>query len=143
MLTRFDIRQIRTGAGDHWVAGGALAISAVAGSKLVASPVWTGIGHDILRITTLVVLGVALGWYVVLAVAEIAYPRLRYDIRRWATVFPLGMTAAACLLVSAAAHVAWLDTLGRVLLWIAFPVWALAGVGLVRSVGGAARARFG
>lgn len=143
VLTRFDIRQLRTGAGDHWVAGGALAISAVAGSKLVASPVWTGTAHDVLRITTLVMLGGALGWYAVLAIAEVAYPRLRYDIRRWATVFPLGMTAAACLLVSGAAHVAWLDPLGRALLWIAFPVWALAGVGLARSLAGATRARRG
>lgn len=37
-LALFDVRQILTGAGDQWVAGGALAISALAGSTLLASP---------------------------------------------------------------------------------------------------------
>ncbi|GCD95701.1 membrane protein [Embleya hyalina] len=134
--TRFDFRQVLTGAGDHWVAGGALAISAVAGSKLVASPVWTGPAHDALRTLTLVVLGLALAWYAVLAVGELVRPRPHYDTRRWATVFPLGMTAAACLLLSTAAHVSWLDPLGRVLLWIAVAAWTLTGIGLLRDLAG-------
>ncbi|MEV6421283.1 hypothetical protein [Streptomyces sp. NPDC051662] len=33
-LAHFDWRQVRTGAGDHWVAGGALSISALAAAKL-------------------------------------------------------------------------------------------------------------
>lgn len=51
-----------------------------------------------------------LGWYVVLAVAEVRRPRLAYDVRRWATVFPLGMAAGASLSTASAAHVAWLLT---------------------------------
>ncbi|WP_346012460.1 tellurite resistance/C4-dicarboxylate transporter family protein [Streptomyces sp. SID3343] len=132
-FTRFDLRQVLTGAGDHWVAGGALAISAVAGSKLLASPVWTGTTHSALRLLTLVVLGCALGWYAVLAMGEVVRPRPRYDIRRWATVFPLGMTAAACLLVSTTAHVSWLGPLGRIQLWIATAAWTLTAAGLVRA----------
>ncbi|MCF2533765.1 tellurite resistance/C4-dicarboxylate transporter family protein [Yinghuangia soli] len=132
-LRRFDFGQVLTGAGDHWVAGGALAISAVAGSKLVASPLWTGWAHTTLRTTTLVVLGFALAWYAVLAAAEIYRPRLHYDIRRWATVFPLGMTAVACVLVSAAAGIGWLDDLGRVLLWIGFAAWTLTAIGFARA----------
>ncbi|KIF01599.1 membrane protein, partial [Streptomyces sp. RSD-27] len=31
-LRRFDLREVRGGAGDHWVAGGALAITALAGA---------------------------------------------------------------------------------------------------------------
>jgi len=30
----------------------------------------------------------ALTWYAVLLVAEFVRPRPRYDVRRWATVFP-------------------------------------------------------
>lgn len=132
-FTRFDLSQVLTGAGDQWIVGGALAISAVAGSKLLASPVWTTTEHSALRTLTLAVLGCALVWYAALAVAEVARPRPHYDIRRWATVFPLGMTAAACLLVSTTAHVPWLDPVGRVQLWIATVAWTLATIGLARS----------
>ncbi|MGW4894825.1 tellurite resistance/C4-dicarboxylate transporter family protein [Kitasatospora sp. NPDC004240] len=133
-LVRFDLRQLTAGAGDHWVAGGALAISALAASKLLASGAWTGSAHAALRTTTLVLLGLSLAWYAVLVCAEVARPRLHYDIRRWSTVFPLGMTAVATLSASAAAGLPWLDTPGRVLLWIAVAVWLLTAYGAGRAV---------
>jgi hypothetical protein len=132
-LYRFDLWQLKTGAGDHWVAGGALAISALAGSKLVAFSGWTSTAHSVLRVLTFVLLGLALAWYAVTAVAEVLWPRRRYDIRRWATVFPMGMSAAACLSTSAAAKVRWLEGLGKVLLWVAFAAWLLTMFGLVRA----------
>lgn len=70
-LALFDLREVVGGAGDHWVAGGALAISALAGSKLTASPVWTAGAHTALRIVTLVTLGLSLVWYAVLLGAEL------------------------------------------------------------------------
>ncbi|MFG2875383.1 tellurite resistance/C4-dicarboxylate transporter family protein [Streptomyces sp. NPDC048337] len=118
-LARFDLGEVAGGAGDHWVAGGALAISSLAASKLTASPVWTGSAHTVLRTATLALLGLSLTWYAVLLTAELRHPRPRYDIRRWATVFPLGMTAAACLSAADPTGVAWLRPLGEVLLWIA------------------------
>ncbi|MFD7416341.1 tellurite resistance/C4-dicarboxylate transporter family protein [Kitasatospora purpeofusca] len=133
-LFRFDLRQVTEGAGDHWVAGGALAISALAGSKLLASGVWSGGAHTALRVVTLVLLGLALLWYAVLAVAELTHPRFRYDLRRWSTVFPLGMTSVASLSTSAAARVGWLDTLGRALLWVAAAVWLVVAVGALRAL---------
>ncbi|MGW6981039.1 tellurite resistance/C4-dicarboxylate transporter family protein [Streptomyces sp. NPDC054932] len=132
-LFRFDLREVVGGAGDHWVAGGALSISALAGSKLTASPVWTGSAHDTLRTVTLVVLALSLVWYVVLLTAELRHPRPRYDIRRWATVFPLGMTATACLSVADPAGIAWLRPLGEVLLWIAVGAWLLTFIALVAA----------
>jgi tellurite resistance protein TehA-like permease len=132
---RFDLRQIETGAGDHWVAGGALAISALAGAKLLAVPAWKGTGlHDALRPVTLVLLALVLLWYLLLVVAELRRPRPRYDVRRWATVFPMGMTAVATLSTGTAASVGWLRVPGQVLLWIAAAAWALTLVGLLRSV---------
>ncbi|MEU9304129.1 tellurite resistance/C4-dicarboxylate transporter family protein [Streptomyces sp. NPDC048269] len=127
-LVRFDLREIVGGAGDHWVAGGALSISALAGSKLTASPVWTGGTHTALRIATLVTLALSLVWYAVLLGAELRHPRPHYDIRRWATVFPLGMTATACLSAADPAGVPWLSPLGEVLLWIAVAAWLLTFV---------------
>ncbi|MFD9909118.1 tellurite resistance/C4-dicarboxylate transporter family protein [Streptomyces sp. NPDC059063] len=141
-LTRFDLRQVWTGAGDQWVAGGALAISALAGSKLMASPRWTGDGHEVLRTVTYVLLGLALAWYAVLLVAEVARPRPRYDVRRWATVFPLGMTAVASLSTGVVGGVDGLRALGRVLLWVAVGVWGVVWVGFAwERVGGASRGR--
>ncbi|MFF1561450.1 tellurite resistance/C4-dicarboxylate transporter family protein [Streptomyces sp. NPDC058279] len=124
-LARFDLREVTGGAGDHWVAGGALSISALAGSKLTASPVWTGAGHTVLRTLTLVLLCSSLAWYVVLLAAELRSPRPRYDIRRWSTVFPLGMTATACLSAAAPTGAGWLRPVGEILLWVAVAAWVL------------------
>ncbi|MFD6431147.1 tellurite resistance/C4-dicarboxylate transporter family protein [Streptomyces venezuelae] len=132
-LTRFDFTNVRTGAGDQWVAGGALAISALAGSKLVAAPLYDGVWHGVLRTVTLLVLALDLAWYLVLLVAEVRSPRPRYDVRRWATVFPMGMTAVAVLSVSTAAEIPWLAGPGRVLLWIAVAVWVCVCAGMVRQ----------
>lgn len=118
-LVRFDFREVVSGAGDHWVAGGALSITALAGSGLTASPLWTGPVHTGLRTVTLATLGLSLAWYAVLLAAEAVRPRPRYDIRRWSSVFPLGMTATACLSAAAPTGVPWLRPLGTVLLWVA------------------------
>ncbi|MER5931860.1 tellurite resistance/C4-dicarboxylate transporter family protein [Streptomyces sp. NPDC002054] len=132
-FARFDLAQVRTGAGDQWVAGGAMAISAVAGSKLVAAPEFTGLLHELIHALTLLVLVLDLAWYALLAVAEIRWLRPHYDVRRWATVFPLGMTAVAVLSVGDAADIPWLSTPGGVLLWISVAAWAVVLVGAARS----------
>ncbi|WP_223837550.1 tellurite resistance/C4-dicarboxylate transporter family protein [Streptomyces venezuelae] len=132
-FARFDLAQVRTGAGDHWVAAGAMAISAVAGSKLVAAPEFTGSLHGVLHAVTLLVLALDLAWYLILAVAEIRWFRPHYDVRRWATVFPLGMTAVAALSVADAAEIPWLTAPGQVLLWIAVAVWVVVLTGAARS----------
>ncbi|MFD3696291.1 hypothetical protein ACFWUZ_09015 [Streptomyces sp. NPDC058646] len=132
-LVRFDFREVAGGAGDHWVAGGALAISALAGSKLTASAVWTGGAHSALRTVTLVALALSLVWYAVLLAAELRHPRAQYDIRRWATVFPLGMTATACLSAAQPTGVDLLRPLGEVLLWIAVGAWLLTLVAMAAA----------
>ncbi|WP_225729445.1 MULTISPECIES: tellurite resistance/C4-dicarboxylate transporter family protein [unclassified Nocardia] len=132
-LRRFDLRQVWTGAGDQWVAAGALAISALAASKLVVAPRWTGASHGALRIATLVVLTLCVAWYLVLLVAEVARPRNRYDIRRWATVFPLGMTAVATLNTGAAVGIPAFRPIGDALLGIAVGAWLLTCAALWRA----------
>ncbi|MBT2405212.1 hypothetical protein J7I97_22630 [Streptomyces sp. ISL-87] len=73
-------------------------------------------------------LGLSLAWYLVLLAAELGRFRPRYDIRRWATVFPLGMTATACLAAAGPTGVGQLRPLGEVLLWIAVAAWLLTFV---------------
>ncbi|MFG3280938.1 hypothetical protein [Streptomyces sp. NPDC048111] len=132
-LVRFDPREVRDGAGDQWIGGGALAISALTASKLTLSPLWTGAAHTALRTLTLVLLGLNLAACAVLLAAEAYRPRPGYDIRRWSTVFPVGMTAVAALSASAATGVAGLHTLGEVVLWIALALWLLVLAGFLRG----------
>ncbi|MFI8949287.1 tellurite resistance/C4-dicarboxylate transporter family protein [Streptomyces sp. NPDC053750] len=137
-LFRFDLRQVARGSGDHWVAGGALAISALAGAKLLAAAgtgmyLWNADDHAVLHDVTVFLLALDLAWYVVLLAGEIVWPRIRYDVRRWSTVFPLGMTAAATLSVAAVVDAPWLDAPGRALVWIAVAAWLAVAAGAVVS----------
>jgi len=137
-LFRFDPRQVARGAGDHWVAGGALAISALAGAKLLAAAgtgmyLWNDDDGAVLHDATVALLALDLAWYVVLLVCEIVWPRLRYDVRRWSTVFPLGMTAAAALSVAAVLDVPWLEGPGRAMVWIAVAAWLAVAAGAVAA----------
>jgi tellurite resistance protein TehA-like permease len=55
--------------------------------------------RQILTTGTLVIWCLAMAWLSSLVSCEILRPRLRYDVRRWATVFPLGMYAACSFAV--------------------------------------------
>ncbi|OIV36300.1 hypothetical protein BIV57_17160 [Mangrovactinospora gilvigrisea] len=138
-LACFDFGQVVRGAGDHWVAGGALAISALVAAKLTAWQGFAGSWHQALRAVALLLVGCDLAWVLVLAGAEALRPRLRYDIRRWSTVFPLGMSAVACLTAAGAAGVAALSTVGQVLLWCGVAVWTATAAGAVRELAGTLR----
>ncbi|MFH7598279.1 hypothetical protein WDV06_24760 [Streptomyces racemochromogenes] len=133
-LRRFDFREVLRGRGDHWVAGGALAITALAAAKLTVSPAGAGAApRTALRAATLAALALSLVWYAVLLAGEVRSPRPRYDVRRWSTVFPLGMTATACLTAATTTGVAWLRPPGEVLLWVAVAAWALTFAALLLS----------
>lgn len=128
VLSSFDLRQLLDGAGDHWVAGGALAIAALAAAKLTAAlarlhaPAAT---HDAGRIAALALWSAAIAWLPPLVASELARPRLRFDIRRWATVFPLGMYADMSMTVGRVAGAPPIDDLGHVVVWVAFAAWAV------------------
>jgi tellurite resistance protein TehA-like permease len=86
--------------GDHWVTKGALAISTLAGSRVLAAMIVLGWSHGLREATrtlTIVIWIGALAWLPVLIAAE-AW-RLRrppfYSVARWSSVFPLGMLAVA------------------------------------------------
>ncbi|MFF3960280.1 tellurite resistance/C4-dicarboxylate transporter family protein [Streptomyces griseorubiginosus] len=143
-LFRFDPRQVLEGHGDHWIAGGALGISALAGAQLIAADsallyLWNDDDLGVLRAVTVTLLVLDLAWYAVLLGAEWVRPRPRYDVRRWATVFPMGMSAAATLSVASAVDVSWLKVPGEVLLWIAVAAWLAVTVGTVAEARAALR----
>ncbi|MGW0768516.1 tellurite resistance/C4-dicarboxylate transporter family protein [Streptomyces sp. NPDC002676] len=143
-LARFESRQVLEGAGDHWIAGGALAISALAGAKLLSADsarlyLWNVDDRGTLRTLTVALLVLDVAWYLVLLAAELVRPRPGYDVRRWATVFPMGMTAAATVAVAAALDVPWLKGPGRVLTWVAVAAWLAVAAGAVPTARAAVR----
>ena len=127
VMCRFDLRQLLTGRGDHWITGGALAISTLAAGNIAAGARALGIlGHGRGALEDIVVaLWVAsVLWLPALLFAELLHPRPRYDVRRWSTVFPVGMYAACSYVAGAVAHVGAITRFAQVWVWVAVAVWA-------------------
>jgi Voltage-dependent anion channel len=134
---RFDLRQLISGHGDHWIAGGALAISALTAGLVTEAAATLGRfsqQHQVLANGTLVLWCLSMAWLPVLIAAEVAWPRLHYEVRRWATVFPLGMYAACSFTVGKVAGISGITSFGQVWTWVAFAATLLALAGLVHSV---------
>ena len=140
VASHFDVGQLATGHGDHWVTGGALAISTVAAGRITlaaerldgldsAVGVLRGVSGGLWVLTLL--------WLPVLLVAEARWPRAGYDVRRWSTVFPVGMYAACSFVVGAVASAPAITRFARVWVWVALAVWAVVACGLVRAAAGA------
>ena len=72
---------------------------------------WDGLPlcTDFLTVVALVLWSLAMLWLGPLIAAEALRPRLSYDVRRWATVFPLGMYAASTFALSQITGITWLD----------------------------------
>ncbi|MFI9648495.1 tellurite resistance/C4-dicarboxylate transporter family protein [Streptomyces sp. NPDC052040] len=143
-LRCFDLRQVVAGAGDQWVAAGAPALAAMAGSRLAhigrSGPyLWNYDDEDVLRSVTIALLVIAFVWYCVLAVTELRRPRPGYDVRRWSTAFSAGATAVAALSVAVGLRASWLRGPGQVLLWIAVALWCAVLAGAVGHLGGSIR----
>lgn len=138
VVWRFDIRTVSSGAGDHWVAGGALAIAALAAGKIAAASgavAEFGGWHDAVSAAALGVWCLAMAWFVPLVVSEFVWPRLRYHVLRWATVFPLGMYAACSFVVGNDVGIGGITEFGKVWTWVAFAVTAVMLVGLAGRIG--------
>lgn len=143
VLVRFDARQLGVGVGDHWVTGGALAISTVTAGRIALAARHTGAlaGWDAgLRDLALALWCLTMLWLPALLACEAARPRLRYSVRRWSTVFPLGMYAACSFVVGELSGIAGITDFARVWVWVAFAVWLLVLVAMLRRWPSALRA---
>jgi tellurite resistance protein TehA-like permease len=137
VISKFDMRQLGVGRGDHWITGGALAISTLAAGKLTAGAqalAILGNGSGALKDLSVGLWVATMLWLPVLLAAEALRPRLRYDVRRWSTVFPFGMYAACSFVVGKAAHADAITSFARVWVWIALAVWAVVFVALLLRV---------
>ena len=132
---RFDLRELVAGCGDHWIAGGALAISALAAGHVTQAAAALGQLselHQVFTNGTLVLWCLATVWLFPLVAGEILRRRLGYDVRRWATVLSLGMYAAYSLITGEVAGITGITHFGHVWTWVAFTGWLLALAGLLR-----------
>jgi len=124
LASQLGLPQIRSRP-DHWVAGGALAISALAAGKVTEAAGALGQfseQHQVLTTSTLVLWCLAVVWLFPLVTGEVLRPRLSYDVRRWATVFPLGIYTACSLATGQVTGITGITGFGQVWSWIAFTV---------------------
>lgn len=134
IITRFDIHQLWLGRGDHWITGGALAISALAAGQItiaVRALALLGRGDGALKDVTVLLWVLTVLWLPVLLLEEATHPRLQYDVRRWATVFPVGMYAACSFVVGRAVGVPTITSLARVWIWAAVALWLIVFAAMV------------
>jgi hypothetical protein len=130
VLKCFDLRQLRVGAGDHWVSGGALAITTLACAEIARA---IGASRTTAEVTSVALWAATIAWLPVLIGAEIRWPRPRYDIRRWATVFPLGMYSVSTYAVGAATGWDARATVADAMAWSTLAAWVAATAGALRS----------
>jgi hypothetical protein len=126
VLARFQFRQLAVGIGDHWVTGGALAISTVTAGRIAQAAERTDSlagGHAALKTIALVLWWLTLAWLPALVAAEMLRPRLTYNARRWSTVFPVGMYAACSFVVGELTQTRGIVGFARVWVWVALAVW--------------------
>lgn len=142
VLSRFQFRQLRVGSGDHWVTGGALAISTVAGGRIALAAQHTGAlsgALGALKTIALVLWGLTMAWLPALLAAEALHPRLHYNVRRWSTVFPVGMYAACSFVVGALTGTRGITDFARVWVWVALAFWFAVFAAMLRRAPGLLR----
>ena len=135
VISRFEIRQLLIGRGDHWITGGALAISTLAAGRIaLAAKSLHALAsvNEALKVVSLALWALTIAWLPALLAAELLRPRLRYDVRRWSTVFPVGMYAACSFIVGAAAHAPGITDFARVWVWAGVGVWFVVFVAMLR-----------
>jgi tellurite resistance protein TehA-like permease len=134
-----------------WIAAGAVAITVLAGSNLLASRT---VSPRVDRLAPLIEGLVTLAW----ATATFWFPLmvaigvwrhivrkipLRYDPSYWALVFPLGMYGASTFKMRAVIHLDQLEWVPKITLAVALTAWTAAFFGLVVQGGRAVARRSG
>lgn len=125
----------------YWVSMGALAITVLAGARIVqmADAPMVAVTRDLVAglavvfwafATWLIPVLVAAGWW---RHAHCRVP-LVYDATLWSMIFPLGMYAVAGIYLGRADHLPIVEGVGRVGLWVALAAWAVVFVTMCRHV---------
>lgn len=129
----------------YWVTMGALAITVLAGARIVemADAPMVSVTRDLIAglsvvfwafATWLIPVLLAAGWWR----HRVRHVPLRYDATLWSVVFPLGMYAVAGIYLGEADQLPLVAGIGGVGLWFSFAAWVVVMIAmldnLVRSV---------
>jgi tellurite resistance protein TehA-like permease len=132
----------------YWINMGALAISTLAGARLIAAAdTSVRLGHllPFLEGLTLLFWSGATWWIPLLLLLGVwrhvlkRFP-LGYVPEYWGLVFPLGMYATCTFHLASVANLPALLPIPRVVVYVALLAWTLAFTGLLRHLASAARA---
>jgi len=129
-------------APPYWINMGAVAISTLAGTMLIADAPHSPVLQEMLPFikgVTVAFWATATWWIpmlVILGVWRHIYRRfpLRYDPLYWGVVFPLGMYTACTIRLSHVIDAPYLMAIPRWFIWFAFGAWLLTCVGLVQHL---------
>lgn len=126
----------------YWVSMGALAITVLAGARIVemADAPMVAVTRDLIAglavvfwafATWLIPVLVAAGWW---RHVRRRVP-LRYEATLWSIVFPLGMYAVAGIYLGRADHLPVVEAIGRAELWVAFAAWLAVSAAMLAHLG--------
>ncbi len=138
LLARLLARPLRATAvtPDYWICMGALAISTLAGARLLASsgPAMPVLVRPLVVGGTIAAWTVGTAWIPWLVGIELWRQRVdpgarRYERARWSMVFPLGMYGACTLELAALLPLPGLALLGHAFFWLGLACWAAVAAG--------------